>query len=79
MGWMALYSGPLRSNTAHMNSELHFEVQHDSKDRPPYRVRVFDEKERLMAFRRFWTRVEAEDWGQQWLRPSTAEAPLPRS
>jgi hypothetical protein len=46
-----------------------YEVLREPHNTPPYRVRVFDRQNRLVAFRRFWTRIEAEDWGSK-LAPS---------
>jgi hypothetical protein len=59
-----------------MDPELRCELYRDPDDRPPYRVRVFDRNERLVAFRRFWTRVEAEEWGQRWGKATTADLSL---
>jgi hypothetical protein len=74
MGKMTLAGTCPGEETAYMKSEAHYEVQKEPQDRPPYRVRVFDDRQRLIAFRRFWTRNEAEDWGRRWV-PGPAALP----
>jgi hypothetical protein len=45
--------------------EPKYQVLHDRQGPLPYHVRILDAGNRLIAFRRFWTEIEAHDWGRR--------------